>query len=122
MHASESMVKGHACWHEQEIDPNPENQRLGTGDEEGSFLADLAGSIPGIDEAMSFAEVMRQVRAVHALLRLCLLAESCGACMAHRCAHKPACALQRKHTDPTNMHSMPCFLTGEVHGLRLHRV
>lgn len=51
-----------ACWREQEIDPNPESQRLGTGDEEGSFLADLAGSIPGIDEAMSFAEVMRQVQ------------------------------------------------------------
>ena len=53
------------CWEPfkmQEIDPNPENQRAGTGDEEGSFLADLAGSIPGIDEAMSFAEVMRQVR------------------------------------------------------------
>lgn len=49
----------------QEVDPNPENARLAAGDDEGSFLADLAGSIPGIDEAMSFAEVMRQVRNVH---------------------------------------------------------
>lgn len=51
----------------QEVDPNPENARLAgggsVGDEDGSFLSDLAGSIPGIDEAMSFAEVMRQVRA-----------------------------------------------------------
>ena len=47
----------------QEVDPNPENARLTGGDDESSFLTDLAGSIPGIDEAMSFAEVMRQVTA-----------------------------------------------------------
>lgn len=50
--------------HVQEVDPNPENARLSAGDDESSsFLTDLAGSIPGIDEAMSFAEVMRQVTA-----------------------------------------------------------
>ena len=48
----------------QEVDPNPENARLTAGDDESSFLTDLAGSIPGIDEAMSFAEVMRQVTAL----------------------------------------------------------
>lgn len=42
------------------MDPNPENARLMAGEGEESFLSDLAGSIPGIDEAMSFAEVMRQ--------------------------------------------------------------
>jgi hypothetical protein len=31
-----------------------------------SFMTELAGSIPGIDEAMSFAEVMKQVRTVPA--------------------------------------------------------
>lgn len=48
------------------MDPNPENARLAAGgvdDGDASFLSDLAGSIPGIDEAMSFAEVMRQVQA-----------------------------------------------------------
>ncbi len=50
----------------QEVDPNPENARLAAGDDESSFLTDLAGSIPGIDEAMSFAEVMRQVN-IHSL-------------------------------------------------------
>lgn len=31
---------------------------------QGGFLADISTSIPGIDEAMSFAEVMKQARCV----------------------------------------------------------
>ena len=42
------------------MDPTLETGAL--DGEGGGFLADLAGSIPGIDEAMSFAEVMRQVQ------------------------------------------------------------
>ncbi|CAL8467499.1 g7037 [Coccomyxa elongata] len=63
--SSPSPVAGFHNLFAMEVDPNPENARLAAGgvdDGEGSFLTDLAGSIPGIDEAMSFAEVMRQVK------------------------------------------------------------
>ena len=46
---------------EQEVDPTLETGAL-DAEGGGGFLAELAGSIPGIDEAMSFAEVMRQVQ------------------------------------------------------------
>jgi arsenite/tail-anchored protein-transporting ATPase len=46
----------------QEIDPKPQRLELeGITEDEGGFLQDLIGAIPGIDEAMSFAEVMKLI-------------------------------------------------------------
>ncbi|GFH17586.1 arsenite-stimulated ATPase [Haematococcus lacustris] len=60
-----TRVEGFANLYAMEVDPTPDLGDLELGGEAGglqdSFLADLAGSIPGIDEAMSFAEVMKQV-------------------------------------------------------------
>ncbi|GFR40881.1 hypothetical protein Agub_g1533 [Astrephomene gubernaculifera] len=58
-----TLVNGFTNLFAMEVDPT-----LDLGDMEqlewaqDSFLTDLAGSIPGIDEAMSFAEVMKQVQ------------------------------------------------------------
>lgn len=44
----------------QEVDPSPQTSDL--TEFGGGFLADITSSIPGIDEAMSFAEVIRHVQ------------------------------------------------------------
>ena len=47
------------------MDPTPEDLGDLAGPDGGAgFLGDLASNIPGIDEAMSFAEVMRQVNSM----------------------------------------------------------
>ena len=45
------------------MDPTPDLSEVEGLEEQGGFLADISTSIPGIDEAMSFAEVMKQVGA-----------------------------------------------------------
>jgi len=50
----------------QEVDPSPDLSDLETmeGLEDGGFLTEISSSIPGIDEAMSFAEVMKRVQSM----------------------------------------------------------
>lgn len=43
----------------QEVDPTVDNEDTGSSDGMDGFLSDLANSIPGIDEAMSFAEMLK---------------------------------------------------------------
>ncbi len=62
-----TLVEGFNNLYALEIDPSPEagadaDDVAGGGE---SFLTDLAGSIPGIDEAMSFAEVLKQVQSLN---------------------------------------------------------
>ncbi|PRP76427.1 Arsenite-Antimonite (ArsAB) Efflux Family [Planoprotostelium fungivorum] len=58
-------VQGFDNLHAMEIDPNLENNEEflnNAGGEGNNFLKDIAQSIPGIDEAMSFAEMMKLVQ------------------------------------------------------------
>ena len=58
------------------MDPTPQGDELeGLDENSSSFLSDLTGSIPGIDEAMSFAEVMRQV--LHSRFALYVTFQNC---------------------------------------------
>lgn len=58
-----SKVEGFTNLHAMEVDPTPDTGEMEQLEwAQDSFLTELAGSIPGIDEAMSFAEVMKQVQ------------------------------------------------------------
>lgn len=58
-----SLVEGFTNLYAMEVDPTPDTSDLENMEwAQDSFLTELAGSIPGIDEAMSFAEVMKQVQ------------------------------------------------------------
>eukprot|EP01097_Dermamoeba_algensis_P002059 TRINITY_DN1821_c0_g1_i1.p1 TRINITY_DN1821_c0_g1~~TRINITY_DN1821_c0_g1_i1.p1 ORF type:complete len:339 (-),score=82.78 TRINITY_DN1821_c0_g1_i1:144-1160(-) len=61
-----TLVKGFKNLYAMEIDPTPEPEELEQqkriGDNLGIPLQDMASAIPGIDEAMSFAEIMKLVQ------------------------------------------------------------
>ncbi|KAI7748611.1 hypothetical protein M8C21_012411 [Ambrosia artemisiifolia] len=56
-----TLVNGFTNLYAMEVDPNVEEGEEGTEGMDG-FLSDLANSIPGIDEAMSFAEMLKLVQ------------------------------------------------------------
>jgi arsenite-transporting ATPase len=61
------LVKGYTNLYAMEIDPTQEIEEkdiLGGGADDFGGFKDLIGSIPGIDEAMGFAEVMRLVQSM----------------------------------------------------------
>ncbi|KVH89150.1 Anion-transporting ATPase-like domain-containing protein [Cynara cardunculus var. scolymus] len=56
-----TLVNGFTNLYAMEVDPNVEDGEEGPDAMDG-FLSDLANSIPGIDEAMSFAEMLKLVQ------------------------------------------------------------
>ncbi|KAL6004692.1 ATPase get3a [Asimina triloba] len=57
-----TLVNGFSNLYAMEVDPNVDNDDLPNLEGMDSFLSELANSIPGIDEAMSFAEMLRLVQ------------------------------------------------------------
>lgn len=58
-----TLINGFTNLFAMEVDPNAKQHGLTALDDgSGGFLADITGAIPGIDEAMSFAEVLKQVQ------------------------------------------------------------
>ncbi|KAF6160436.1 hypothetical protein GIB67_019205 [Kingdonia uniflora] len=57
-----TLVNGFSNLFAMEVDPNVENDDLPNMEGMDSFLSELANAIPGIDEAMSFAEMLKLVQ------------------------------------------------------------
>ncbi|XP_077248619.1 ATPase GET3A-like [Tasmannia lanceolata] len=57
-----TLVNGFTNLFAMEVDPNVENDDLPNVEGMDSFLSELANAIPGIDEAMSFAEMLKLVQ------------------------------------------------------------
>ncbi|XP_019158971.1 PREDICTED: ATPase ASNA1 homolog [Ipomoea nil] len=57
-----TLVNGFTNLYAMEVDPNVEEEEAGSSAGMDGFLSDLANAIPGIDEAMSFAEMLKLVQ------------------------------------------------------------
>ncbi|XP_002511778.2 ATPase GET3A [Ricinus communis] len=57
-----TLVNGFTNLFAMEVDPNVENEDVGGSDGMDSVFSELASAIPGIDEAMSFAEMLKLVQ------------------------------------------------------------
>ncbi|OVA12374.1 Arsenical pump ATPase [Macleaya cordata] len=57
-----TLVNGFTNLFAMEVDPNVEHEDLPNVEGMDSFLSELANAIPGIDEAMSFAEMLKLVQ------------------------------------------------------------
>ncbi|XP_052193105.1 ATPase GET3A [Diospyros lotus] len=57
-----TLVHGFSNLYAMEVDPTVENEEALGSDGMDGFLSDLANAIPGIDEAMSFAEMLKLVQ------------------------------------------------------------
>ncbi|KAJ6390898.1 hypothetical protein OIU77_024994 [Salix suchowensis] len=57
-----TLVNGFSNLYAMEVDPNVENDDIGGNEGMDSLFSELANAIPGIDEAMSFAEMLKLVQ------------------------------------------------------------
>nr|DAD48047.1 TPA_asm: hypothetical protein HUJ06_017984 [Nelumbo nucifera] len=57
-----TLVNGFTNLYAMEVDPTVENEDLPNVEEMDSFISDLTNAIPGIDEAMSFSEMLKLVQ------------------------------------------------------------
>ncbi|KAJ6679568.1 ARSENICAL PUMP-DRIVING ATPASE ARSENITE-TRANSLOCATING ATPASE, partial [Salix purpurea] len=57
-----TLVNGFSNLYAMEVDPNVENDDIGGNDGMDSLFSELSNAIPGIDEAMSFAEMLKLVQ------------------------------------------------------------
>ncbi|CAN1188931.1 ATPase GET3A [Linum perenne] len=59
---SPSLVNGFTNLYAMEVDPTVEDEEVGGNEDMDTLFSELANAIPGIDEAMSFAEMLKLVQ------------------------------------------------------------